>query len=519
MMTTQQIEELLKRLEDRTHELETEVAERRRIEKELQTSQEHLEEQVEQRTIELRQANQQLRQHISERERAEQELLRQNEYLAALHETSLALMNRLDLSGLLEVIVSRAAQLANAPHGYIYLVDPDNRGCEIKIGIGILSVHVGFRVMPGEGIGGKVWQSKQPVVVDNYDRWEGRSPNFNYNVIGSVIGVPLLSEGKVMGIIGLALETTSERVFTQHDIENLSRFAQLASIALDNARLYTAAQQELAERKRTETALHQAKEIAEAANRAKSAFLANMSHELRTPLNAIIGYTEMLREEFQSDEQLAAHANDIVPDLNRIKQAGEHLLGIISDILDLSKIEAGKMELCSEIFDVCSFVEGIAATTRPLIEKQGNHLVTHCANGTGYIESDPVRVRQVVFNLLSNAGKFTMHGTVTLEAERVCMQTGEDSVLDREPWIMFRVSDTGIGMSAEQLANLFKAFTQADASTTRKYGGTGLGLAISQRLCHLLGGFINVESSEGKGATFTVLLPAGGLNNHSSDTI
>jgi signal transduction histidine kinase/DNA-binding response OmpR family regulator len=231
------------------------------------------------------------------------------------------------------------------------------------------------------------------------------------------------------------------------------------------------------------------------ANEAKSHFLANMSHELRTPLNAIIGYSEMLQEEAQDD------GNDsYVPDLQRILSSGRYLLTLINGVLDLSKIEAGKMDVFVETFDVGELVRGVEGTVQPLVREKENSLQVQGLEGVGAMHSDVTKVRQVLFNLLSNASKFTSRGTVTLEVAREA-EAGED-------WLRFSVQDTGIGMTRDQLDKVFEAFAQADASTTREYGGTGLGLSITQRFCELLGGSIEASSEPGRGSRFDVRLPA-----------
>jgi signal transduction histidine kinase len=241
--------------------------------------------------------------------------------------------------------------------------------------------------------------------------------------------------------------------------------------------------------------LELARDAAEAANSSKSQFLANMSHELRTPLNAIIGYSDLLIEEAEDLD-----AQDLVPDLEKIRSSGKHLLGLINDVLDLSKIEAGKMEISLETFEVGEVVAAAAAMVRPLIEKNGNVLELKVDEHLGSMHADLTRVRQILLNLLSNASKFTSNGSVTLTATR-------EEARGRD-WIVFAVRDTGIGMTPEQLSRLFRPFTQADPSTTRKYGGTGLGLSITQRLSRLMDGTISVVSEPGMGSIFTVRLPA-----------
>jgi PAS domain S-box-containing protein len=274
---------------------------------------------------------------------------------------------------------------------------------------------------------------------------------------------------------------------------------------------YEGTVQDITDRKVAESAMKLALEAAESANRAKSTFLANMSHELRTPLNAIIGYSEMLQEEAEDSGN-----EELIPDLEKVRTAGKHLLSLIDDILDISKIEAGRMDLYLETFDICDLIESAVATARPLVEKNGNTVEVHCPENLEIMHADMTKVRQVLLNLLSNAAKFTHNGKIVIGVERIKneqlrMKHQEESsqiLISNSEFLSFRVADTGIGMNSEQLERVFQPFTQADASTTRKYGGTGLGLAISQRFCQMMGGSIEAISTLDVGSTFTVLLPS-----------
>jgi signal transduction histidine kinase len=293
--------------------------------------------------------------------------------------------------------------------------------------------------------------------------------------MGSVVVLPLLREHDAIG--SLTIMRYEFRPFTEAEIALLETFADQAVIAIENARLFAA--------------LQEANSQLEAASRHKSQFLANMSHELRTPLNAIIGYSEMLQEEA---EEIGEEA--FIPDLRKVNSAGKHLLGLINDILDLSKIEAGRMDLYLEDFEVDGLVRDVQAIVQPLMEKNGNTLVVTCPDDIGDITADQTKARQTLFNLISNAAKFTDRGMITLTVAR-----------KPDDWLTFAVTDTGIGMTEEQLSRLFEAFSQAEASTRSQYGGTGLGLAISRHFCRLMGGDLTVTSVYGQGSTFTVRVP------------
>jgi signal transduction histidine kinase/CheY-like chemotaxis protein len=286
----------------------------------------------------------------------------------------------------------------------------------------------------------------------------------------------------------------------EHDFPSIGRRVMLLNArklqAGHHGELLVLAMEDVTERRRAEEEVAKAKEAAETANKTKSLFLANMSHELRTPLNAILGYSEMLQEEAverQLEGQFGA-------DLEKVNGAGKHLLALINDILDLSKIEAGKMELFLESFDLAKMIDEVASTIRPMVEKNANTLRIQRAPNLGMMHGDQIKVRQALFNLLSNAVKFTHEGNISLEAIR--------KNVDGRDYILFRVTDTGIGLNAEQIVKLFQDFTQADASTTRKFGGTGLGLALTRRFCQMMGGDVTVQSVSGAGSVFTINLPA-----------
>jgi signal transduction histidine kinase len=320
------------------------------------------------------------------------------------------------------------------------------------------------------------------VLQDQEYRWSGnQGPKIGK--FRTLLGVPLLREGTPLG--AFALGRSEVRPYTDKQIELVENFAAQAVIAIENARLLNAL------RERTTELEDKSQQLADASQH-KSQFLANMSHELRTPLNAIIGVTEMLREDAEALKQ------DIEP-LDRVLGAGRHLLALINDILDLSKIEAGRMELALSSFALAPLIADVIKTIEPLAARNSNKVAVQCDPGIGTMQADQMRLRQALLNLMSNANKFTDRGTISID-----VQQGQENGCD---WITLAVTDTGIGMTAEQIGKLFQEFSQASSTTASKYGGTGLGLVISKRFCQMMGGDITVESEPGRGSTFTIRVP------------
>jgi signal transduction histidine kinase len=386
-----------------------------------------------------------------------------------------------DLQAVLDTLVQSAARLCDADSAFVYQRDGNafRLGATHGFSLDYREYMMRHPIVPDRGtIVGRTTLDRKithisDVLNDPDYTWKDSQQRGGYR---TMLGVPLLREDISIGV--LTMTRSKVEPFTAKQIELAATFADQAVIAIENVRLFDEIQ-------------HKNRQLSEASQH-KSQFLANMSHELRTPLNAIIGVSEMLREDAEALKQ------DTEP-LDRVLGAGRHLLALINDILDLSKIEAGRMELHLETFPLVPLIEDVAKTIEPMATKNGSRLVIDCPADIGTIHADQTRFRQSLLNLASNANKFTEKGTITIAAHQ-----GQENGCD---WITVAVADTGIGMTPEQMGKLFQDFSQASASTASKYGGTGLGLAISRRFCQMMGGDITVESEPGCGSTFTIRLP------------
>ena len=399
--------------------------------------------------------------------------------MSALTEVGSDISATLDLTDVLDRIAGHALELIDASDSALFL--PDESGEQMKgfVAQGTIAEQVlATTIQPGSGILGDIWQTRAAELINNaeHDPRAVTIAGTDKHEDERMMVTPLLSGEEVVGL--MAVWRTGDP-FEEDDLRFLTGLSRQAAIAIQNARLFSAAEAAQAE-------AEAAREAAEMANEAKSTFLANMSHELRTPLNAIIGFTRIVQRKAQG--QLPEKQID---NLGKVLSSGEHLLNLINTILDIAKIEAGRMDITPGRFQVAPLLEATANTTQPLL-KPGVRMVNEVAPDIPAIYSDQDKLKQILLNLLSNAAKFTHEGTVTMRAH------SEDAML------VVEVTDTGIGISDEALERIFEEFQQADSSTTRQYGGTGLGLPISKHLAQLLGGDLTVHSIEGAGSTFTV---------------
>ncbi len=415
-------------------------------------------------------------------------LLAQKNLFKNLVEVAKATTAQPNLEDTLQNTLTIAVQLTKSEQGSIFLIDQTQRVTHSISSRSDLAFtkrqHLISRFIQ-EGLAGWVIKHQEIVLIDDAAldaRWIA-DPESTY-AARSVLAIPIQGSTGLLGLLML-LHSVSHHFSLEHTQLMQAAVAQM-SLAIRNAHIFDTQQQLTAE-------LVRAKEAAEQTSRAKSQFLDNISHELRTPLTAIMGYSDLLLDEMQD-----AAVSDYLYDVQKIRSASHHLLALINDVLDLSKIEAGKMTVYWERTDLDLIMADVLTTVQPLVDKNHNRLTLAPATPLGLLVTDVSKLRQVLINLLSNAAKFTERGELRIEVRR------SDAP---DPQIHFAIHDTGIGISPDQLGALFQSFSQADASTTRKYGGTGLGLVISRNLCRLLGGDIAVVSALDQGSTFTVSLP------------
>jgi signal transduction histidine kinase len=415
---------------------------------------------------------------ITERKRGESELRAQKELFAGLAAVAQAAAARPALRETLRGVLDTSAALVGANQGSIFLLAEDQAIFE---NIHSSAIHqVGreniMRALT-EGLAGWAVRQREVALVDDaaHDpRWLSLG-----SPAGSAMAIPILERSHVLGVI--TLSHTDRRHFQPDHARLMRAVAVQIALAVRNAQMYET-QRDLAER-------------AEASSRAKSAFLATMSHELRTPLNAVIGYSQLLTLELDACEEPRFRF-----ELAQIITSSKHLLNLVNDVLDLSQIEAGQARLYVEPVDLYTLVANVIASTRPLAAQNHNTLSLECAEGLGMLSTDLAKLRQILLHLLANACKFTERGSVTLRVMR-------DGGTHEAAGIRFEIADTGIGMTAEQIGQIFAEFTQANMLNTRRHGGMGLGLALCQQLCRLMGGTITVESAPGRGSTFILSLP------------
>jgi PAS domain S-box-containing protein len=428
---------------------------------------------------------------ISKRKQVEDRQRRQTEELAALYETTLGLINRLEPTSLLEAILVRAGALMGTPHAYLYVVEEGSDELVVRAGIGVFTERVGYRLRRGQGLAGRVWKTGQPVTVDDYRMWSGRRPG--WDEVRAAVGIPLRSGTEVVGVLGVVV-VEGDRTFGPSEVELLGRFGQLASLALENARLYSAAQQELTERRRTEKELErtaaelmEANEELRAADELKSHFVAVASHELRTPLTSVLGFASTLRRYWDQldDEDKRGHVSTIEEQARRLSRLAD-------DMLTVSRIEAGALDVRTEEVDL----RRAAVQAAVSFGEEGSGLSIEVPDGLRAM-ADPDHVHQILTNFLSNALKY---GAPPMTVEG----------LPVGGHVELRVRDRGDGVPEAFVPRLFEKFAQARRGAGQPVRGTGLGLSIVRGLARAQGGDAWYEAGSQTGACFVVRLPRAG---------
>src|SRR5215217_3300784 len=422
---------------------------------------------------------------VSEQKRVEMALRTQNEYLASLHETTVGLLERLEPANLLKSILERAAALVGTPHGYIFLADSEDGKLEVRVGAGLFEKHLGYRISPGEGLAGRVYESGEPFAVDNYSAWTNRL-DFGPEPIHAVVGVPLRSGGHVTGVLALSYAGV-EKTFGEQEIELLTRFAHLASVVLENARLYDAARQELAARKQAEKELAELVVELRRSNAELEEFAYIASHDLQEPLRMVSSYTQLLARRYKG--RLDSDADEFI---DYAVDGANRMQILINDLLAYSRVGTRGKELaptdCAAVFDAAY------DNLRRAIEESGAEVTS---GELPVVRGDDVQLGQLFQNLIGNAIKFRGEAPpeVRVEAKR------QDGL-----W-RFSVIDNGIGIEPEYRERIFVIFQRLHGRT--QYSGTGIGLAVCKKIVERHGGKIWVESEPGEGSTFFFTLRAG----------
>lgn len=430
---------------------------------------------------------------ITESKNHEQAIVRQNEYLKALQETALALTKRLEVLPLLNTILKHASQITDTNNGYIYLLNDSKTKLVVKVATGVFKEFLGFTLKKGEGMGGRVWKTGQPLIVDDYNTWQGRSLSYPTSLFYTLAGIPLFSEGKVVGVIALS-HTTPERKFSAEEIDALKHLAELASIALDNAQLYKLAQQETIDRKQAEALSELLKEqqarLLEV-NQSKDEFISLASHQLRTPATGVKQYIGML---------LDGYCGEMTGTQKRLlttaHESNERQLKIVNDLLHVAQVDAGKITLNKLTLDLNALIKDIVKEQADTIKNRQQAVLFDQRSRIIVVNADQDRLRMVLENIIDNASKYSPpKSTITLKLHKT------------KSHIIIEVTDTGVGISAEDQAKLFKKFSRIDNSLSAHVGGSGLGLYWAQRIVELHNGTISVASVPDKGSTFTISLP------------
>jgi PAS domain S-box-containing protein len=430
---------------------------------------------------------------ITKERRAVNTLKIQNEYLQALQDTAVALSKRLELVPLMNTVLEHGTHLANTQDGYIYLLDEKEEAISVQLGLGIFEDYVGSELKKGEGLAGQVWETGKPLVIEDYDTWPGRSKSFPKYIFHAVVGIPLKSESKIVGVLALSHRERG-RFFSRHEVAALERLGELASIALDNARLYERNRKEIQERKLAVAAAESLSEeqarLVEL-SRSKDEFISLASHQLRTPATGVKQYVGMILSGYAG--RVSSHQRQL---LQTAYESNERQLKIINDLLKVAHVDSGKVTLHKQLIDVIDLLDDVIDEQADTFKSRGQGAIFKHKVPSLKARIDVDRIRMVLENIIDNASKYSLHGStviITVRKVKDCVQ--------------IRVKDQGVGIAPKDLDKLFKKFSRIDNPLSTLVGGTGLGLYWAKEIIDLHGGKISVSSTPKKGSTFTIQLP------------